>query len=204
MSTIAPTPASLPERRLDAAGAERLGRVPAALPAGAWDADQVPAEYLPHLAWALSLDEWNPGWTEATKRAAIRGAIAAHRLKGTAAGVKGVLDRMGAVYDYEERPGGVAFTAAVTVFNQGSLRISDATSLRQLVDAHKRASVHITLTLLSELMGQVPLAAGLGSVALADMTSLDARPDTRLVGEAPLAAGLGSVVAAPTELDARV
>ncbi len=194
----------MPERRLDAAADERLSRVPASLPASAWDADRVPEAYLPHLAWALSVDEWDPAWSVPAKRAAIRGAVAAHRLKGTAAGVKGMLDRLGALYDYTERPAGDPFTVKITVRNQGSLRISDATSVAQLIERHKRASVTVDLALLSELEGEISLAAGLGGAVLAELPLLDARPALRLEGEISLAAGLEGALVAHLTLDARV
>ena len=172
MTAITPPSASAPERRLDDAGAERLDDVPASLPATSWNADDIPEAWLPHLAWALSVDDWNPDWDLATRRAAVRGAIDAHRRKGTPAGVKGVLERMGAVYDYEENTNG-PFTASVTIHNQGTLQISDALSVRQLIDAHKRASVHIDLTLQSSLFGDLPVAAGLGVAVMAEF-SVDA------------------------------
>lgn len=170
MTAITPPPAGSAEARLDAAAAMRLDTAPAALAGAAWDPDTIAEAYLPVLAWAHSLDEWNPNWDAQTQRDAIRGAVAAHRLKGTAAGVTGVLDRIGAEYDYTERPGGAPFTAAVVVRNSGSLRISDATSVRQLVDAYKRGTVHITLSFESGLAGAVPVAGGIGSVVVADFT----------------------------------
>lgn len=175
MTAITPRAAGSDETRLDATAAERLEAVPASLPAGAWDPDAIAEAYLPVLAWALSLDEWNPDWDVQTKRDAIRGAVAAHRLKGTAAGVKGVLDRIGAVYDYAERPGGNPFTANITIFNSGSLEKSDAVSLEQLINAHKRGTVQITTTLEAGLRGEIPIGGGLGSLVAARF-ELDANP----------------------------
>ena len=174
MTTIAPPPASLPEQRLDAGAAERFGRVPVSLPGTAWDADLIPAPHLATLAWALSLDEWNPAWDDMTKRRAIRDAIDAHKLKGTAAGVKGVLDRIGAQYDYIERPTGAPFTASVIVRNSGTLQISDAVTVEQLVVAHKRESVHMVVTFEAGLRGEVLVAGGIGAALIATFT-LDAR-----------------------------
>ena len=51
----------------------------------------IPAHVLPFLAWHLSVDRWESDWSEATKRAAVAGAIAAQRRKGTPASVEAVL-----------------------------------------------------------------------------------------------------------------
>ena len=174
MTAITPRPASTTEERLDAAADERLARVPVALPVTAWDADNIPEEYLPVLAWAHSLDEWNPAWDAQTRRDAINGATAAHRLKGTPAGVKGVLDRIGAEYIYSERINGAAFTATAEILNSGSLRISDAASLESLINAHKRGTVHMTIILQSGVRGEIPIAGGLGAAVIARL-DLDAR-----------------------------
>lgn len=48
-----------------------------------WDASRCPAAHLPWLAWALSVDEWDPTWTEDTQRAVIASSVEVHRHKGT-------------------------------------------------------------------------------------------------------------------------
>lgn len=42
-----------------------------------------PSAFLPWLAWALSVDEWDAAWPEEQKRAAIAASIGLHRHKGT-------------------------------------------------------------------------------------------------------------------------
>lgn len=49
---------------------------------------------LPWLAWGLSVDDWDAGWPEATKRRAVAESIALHRMKGTLASVEQVLSRI--------------------------------------------------------------------------------------------------------------
>jgi len=46
--------------------------------------DEAPASFLPILAWEYSVDEWEPGWTDAQKRQAIKVSVDIHRHKGTA------------------------------------------------------------------------------------------------------------------------
>lgn len=48
-----------------------------------WSPADIPARYLPWLAWALSIDDWNPDWSDEVKRAAIAASVEIHRHKGT-------------------------------------------------------------------------------------------------------------------------
>ncbi len=56
-----------------------------------WNPDTCPAHVLPWLAWALSVDQWQPDWPEDQKRDVIRTAIAVQRKKGTAGAVREAL-----------------------------------------------------------------------------------------------------------------
>lgn len=60
-----------------------------------WDPWSCPVNLLPWLAYALSIDSWNPGWPEQVKRAVIAQAIAIQRKKGTAASVRSVVTAFG-------------------------------------------------------------------------------------------------------------
>lgn len=89
MTDLLPANSTGAERAISAA-TDRAGAIQT--PAGLmWDAARIPAEYLPWLAWAVSVDYWDPDWTEAQKRAAIAGSAAWHRLKGTRGSVVTVL-----------------------------------------------------------------------------------------------------------------
>jgi phage tail P2-like protein len=50
-------------------------------------------EWLPWLAWGLSVDTWDADWTEAAKRQAVAESIMLHRLKGTRLSVESVVSR---------------------------------------------------------------------------------------------------------------
>lgn len=65
----------------------RILDIPAPL-ADLWHPDRCPAPLLPYLAWALSVDLWEDGWSEGRKRRMCWDAIALKRLKGTFEGVK--------------------------------------------------------------------------------------------------------------------
>lgn len=60
-----------------------------------WNPDTCPAALLPWLAWALSLDSWQPYWPERIKRQRIRDAIEIQRRKGTAKSVRDVVRSFG-------------------------------------------------------------------------------------------------------------
>jgi len=36
-----------------------------------WNAQTCPVELLPYLAWAWSVDRWDSGWSESTKRSVV-------------------------------------------------------------------------------------------------------------------------------------
>ena len=80
MESLLPYNATAAERALEAAGSAAIS-LP--IPDGLRDPWRCPAPFLPWLAWSLSVDEWDPGWSEDTKRATIAASIMVHRRKGT-------------------------------------------------------------------------------------------------------------------------
>ena len=164
--TIAPPAASAAERRLAAAAGQRVGAIPADLPATAWDADRIPAPWLPVLAWALSVDLWDPTWDDTLKRRVLREAAALHREKGAVAALRRVLEALGAVYDYTEPPE-APFTATVTIHNTAMLLLEELTDVRAQLDRVTRASVHLTLQTYDGFCVDIAVAGGLAAVAVA-------------------------------------
>lgn len=65
-----------------ASATERVGAVPVPL-RDLWNPQTCPANLLPWLAWALSVDAWNANWSEQQKRDTIAASVAVHRIKGT-------------------------------------------------------------------------------------------------------------------------
>lgn len=91
--SLLPGNASPAERALEQAIA-RAADVP--LPIGdLWDADTCPPALLGWLAWALSVDDWDPDWSVDAKREVIRQAAEVHRRKGTVSSVKEALQTLG-------------------------------------------------------------------------------------------------------------
>jgi phage tail P2-like protein len=76
--------------------------------------DAVPASLLPWLAWALSVDEWNPSWTEPQKRAAVANSFYIQSHKGTVAAMRTALNALGFVIEilewFERTPLGDPYT----------------------------------------------------------------------------------------------
>lgn len=117
MSDLLPISATPQERALSLATA-RVGDVPIPLRT-LWNPDTIALELLPWLAWALSVDTWDPSWSEEIKRAVVRGAIETHRRKGTVGAVKGALSALGAGSDlvewFEKSPAGTPHTFTVYI-----------------------------------------------------------------------------------------
>jgi phage tail P2-like protein len=94
VDTILPRNATALERAIDRSVGARMAGMPS-LVVSLWNADTCPAELLPYLAWALSVDEWSDGWSVDQKRAVIRESRLIHRQKGTPAAIKRALAALG-------------------------------------------------------------------------------------------------------------
>lgn len=132
-----------------------------------WSATECPVDLLPYLAWALSVEEWDPDWPEPVKRAAVAGAVRTHREKGTLAGLKRVLMGAGAEYEYTERPAGVPMTAKLSIFNSNAVYLPDAA---RAINRVKRLSLDLDIELSSAAAGSIPLAAGLGAATVVEIS----------------------------------
>ena len=60
-----------------------------------WNHRTCSLHLLPWLAWAWSVDEWDPAWTEAQQRAMVGASIRLHKKKGTVWAVREALLRSG-------------------------------------------------------------------------------------------------------------
>jgi len=93
MSSLLPPNATDTERAIEAT-TDRATSLPVPL-RKLWNPDTCPADLLPWLAWALSIDSWKDYWPEAVKRQRIRQAIEIQRRKGTAQSVRDVVESFG-------------------------------------------------------------------------------------------------------------
>lgn len=166
-ATLLPPSATDHERALDLATA-RLGDVPV-LVRQAWNPDTCPAELLPWLAWAFSVDEWQNDWTEAEKRGVIKNALYVHKKKGTLAALKRAVQPLGYIIRiiewFEESPPGVPYTfrLEVGVTDKG---VNEAIydQMVRLIQTYKNVrSQMLALTIKGEVSGTAYFAAALMS-----------------------------------------
>jgi phage tail P2-like protein len=94
IESLLPPASTALERALEQVSALRVDALDAPVDT-VWNPATIAAPLLPWLAWGLSIDRWNPDWSEAKKRTAIADAIADQRQKGTPASLRTILN------DYE-------------------------------------------------------------------------------------------------------
>ena len=166
-TTLLPPSATDEERAIDLATA-RLGDVPV-LVREAWNPETCPAELLPWLAWAFSVDEWQDTWTEAEKRGVIQNALYVHKKKGTLAALKRAVEPLGYIIRiiewFEESPPGTPYTfrLEVGVLDKG---VNEAIydQMVRLIETYKNVrSQMLALTIKGEVSGKAYFGAGLMS-----------------------------------------
>lgn len=112
-----------------------------------WNPDECPVEFLPYLAWALSVDRWDKRWSEQTKRQVIKASWLVHRHKGTISALRRVVEPFGYLlrviewWQSGEEPG--TFRLEIGVQDEG---ITEETyrELERLIDDAKPRSRHLT------------------------------------------------------------
>lgn len=116
--TLLPPNATDLELALDRVMDGRIAGLPVPLRA-LWSPQDCPPALLPWLAWGLSVDQWDPAWPIATRRAQIATAIGIQRQKGTVAAVRRVVESFGGAMVVREwwqtTPPGVPHTFTLTL-----------------------------------------------------------------------------------------
>ena len=111
-----------------------------------WDADKTPAAFLPYLAEAWSVDEWNDQWTDEVKRQVIKNSLWVHERKGTLDAVKRALAAMN--YDasiiewFNKVPRGTPGTFSIAIHPTKGIIADSILQIRAMIDAVKRLSAH--------------------------------------------------------------
>ena len=113
-----------------------------------WNPDTAPAEQLPWLAWALSVDAWDPLWSENQKRQTIRASLQVHRSKGTFGAIKDALAALGyplRVQEwYQQTPPGQPGTFRLLIeVDQVGVPNSSAERFLAVVEAAKNLRSHL-------------------------------------------------------------
>lgn len=101
LNSLLPPNATPLERALVDASA-RIGDVALDDVMAQWNPATCPIADLPWLAWGLSIDRWDPDWSEDQKRAAVGTAIEDQRLKGTRFSVERILASFDALLELVE------------------------------------------------------------------------------------------------------
>lgn len=162
-SSLLPPGSSALEKRLAAACGSISGlNVPLR---DLWNPWRCPAQFLPYLAWAFSVDRWEGAWSEDEKRKAVSDAFWIHQRKGTVAAVGRVIEALGYSMELTEwwvtrdEPG--TFRIEVDVNSIGITEVMVA-ELERIIGDAKPVSRHIAqLTLSLSASGTAYLGAAL-------------------------------------------
>ncbi|WP_461210391.1 phage tail protein I [Desulfocurvus sp. DL9XJH121] len=182
MADLLPPNASAAERALAEALA-RLSEVPAPL-ARLWDPETCPDALLPWLAWAMSVDQWEPDWTEAQRREVVRRAVAVHKVKGTRGALQRSLNALGYTVGirewWQENPSGEPFTFSLEI------EIDDR-GIDEDLYAQLRATARAAKNVRSHLAGLVAVSRvpGTWSVGCGALTGSDLYVEPWQPGEVP-------------------
>lgn len=149
MSDLFPPNATPAERALSEAMA-RVGDVPV-LVREVWNADTAPANVLPWLAWAFSVDDWDVNWTDQQKRAVIKKSIISQRIKGTIGAVRQQLSALGVEVEviewFSQIPQGDPYTFTMTITtSQTPLDEDGIANIFKIVETNKNLRSHLTET----------------------------------------------------------
>lgn len=157
MNSLLPPGSSAFENRLAAACATISGLdVPLR---DLWNPWRCPAQFLPYLAWAFSVDRWEETWTESAKREAVSDAFWIHQRKGTIAAVERVVESLGYSMALTEwwkvsDPAGT-FRISIDV-NDVGINASMIDELERIIGDAKPVSRHISnLTISTASKGDV-------------------------------------------------
>lgn len=108
-----------------------------------------PVHLLPQLAWAWSVDRWDPRWSESVKRNAIRASFFIHARKGTIGALRRVVEPLGYLIEvvewWQTVPEGkpATFALKVGVLDTG-ITEQMYQELTRLIDDAKPVTRHMT------------------------------------------------------------
>lgn len=145
MTSLLPINSTPLERALEAANAGDTSILLRTL----YNPTTCPVHLLPQLAWAWSVDRWDPRWAESVKRNAIRASFFIHERKGTIGALRRAVEPLGYLIDvvewWQTVPEGepATFALKVGVLDTG---ISEEMyqELTRLIDDAKPLSRHMS------------------------------------------------------------
>ncbi|MCV6637001.1 phage tail protein I [Candidatus Albibeggiatoa sp. nov. NOAA] len=156
MQSILPSHSTQLELDIEQIAAEHLDSLPVHEIRNLWNPWECPAEFLPWLAWAMSVDVWDEDWLDQVKRRVIAESYEIHRKKGTRWAVQRILELTG-VPDFEivewwqTSPKGTPRTFFLIVHSDGRapypLSYEQYQRISKNVDLYKPASAHYDLVI---------------------------------------------------------
>lgn len=159
-------PNATPQERALSEAMARLSDVPL-LVRESWNPDTCPAELLPWLAWAFSVDEWDTTWTEQEKREVIKASLDVHKHKGTIGAIDRALKPLGYLIEvvewWEETPPAEPYTFKI-VMGTDTKGISEELydKAERIVLQYKNLRSHLrALTIKTTVRGTVYAGAAL-------------------------------------------
>lgn len=112
-----------------------------------WIPDTCPAELLPYLAWALSVDHWEIDWSEDDRREVIKNSFVVHKHKGTISALRNVLLPFGYISKviewWQTDPPGTPGTFKIVLSTARSINEGLFRKMRQLIDNARPVSRHM-------------------------------------------------------------
>ncbi len=203
-TALLPPSSSALERALATLDAERMEAIEVRI-GTLWNPWACPAPFLPWLAWAFSVDVWNPDWPEAKKRAVIAASFEVHRHKGTRRAVHTALDALGfetirIVEWWQADPPGAPYTFEVDVGSTGAVTPALQSEALAAILAAKNVRSHLgDLRVALQQASAVPLMAA-ASIVGEDIAvypwlldSIETRFSTPLLGACLYGAETGTV-----------
>ena len=167
MSDLLPPNATPQERALSEAIA-RISGVDVSGIRAVWNPDTCPANLLPWLAWAFSVDQWDSNWLEEQRRETVRRAIAVQRKKGTAGAVKSALGALGFTARLQEwhqlTPAGAPYTFRLCLETSAApITSAEIAAAIATVDSVKNLRSHLERT---EIAVSVPAQMYVGGAVM--------------------------------------
>ncbi len=156
------------------AAVARIGDVPTPI-RDLFDPATCPVELLPWLAWAMSVDEWDPLASEAEKRGIISASLFVHKHKGTLASLRRAIAPLGysvnIVEWYNDTPPAPPYTFRLEILVQD--RGVDDTiygRILRLVNTYKNVRSHmVSLNVKAVVPGTMYLAGALMSGVMTEV-----------------------------------
>lgn len=171
MTSLLPINSTPLERALEAANAGDTSILLRTL----YNPTTCPVHLLPQLAWAWSVDRWDPRWAESVKRNAIRASFFIHERKGTIGALRRAVEPLGYLIDvvewWQTVPEGepATFALKVGVLDTG---ISEEMyqELTRLIDDAKPLSRHMNgLAISLETTGVIGFGVYVGEGEVIDV-----------------------------------